>query len=213
MKKLLAAALIAVGMVASAAADSLKGINFSLPINTKTWEADTDYGTSTEDVETLGYGLNFHSMSAGKEGFSFSSIFNVGLGKATLSSDDFADDLDGYFVDLKWGWGIFPVNNERIILGFHAFVGIDMLYFEKSIGDWTTSAFDFDVLFGADAVFGFKFGGGMSLMAGLDVGTNVAGACIMWITGPGIEDTDGNDFSYGVNGFVVKPRIGFSWGL
>ena len=88
-----------------------------------------------------------------------------------------------------------------------------MYYYTEEKYGITFNALDFYILFGADAVFAFKFGGGMSLMAGLDVGTNVAGYGLYWLTGDSVVDSDGDTFTYGLNGFVVKPRIGISWGL
>ena len=216
MKKLLVAAVIAVCALGSAAAErvSVKGLNLSFPYCTKSITVDDDDVDGKVDLNSFGYGINYQSMSAGSGNWGFSSIFGVGLGavNAELGSDDAIlskPDFTGGNFNLKWGWGIAPVSNERVVLGIHGMIGFDFFYGTTTINSADAYLLDFDFWIGADCLCAIKLSGNFALTAGLDLVSNFYGAGGFGVEGNLLSDSW--SFSYTASGITAIPRVGISW--
>ena len=223
MKKIVIAVLAAGVLAFSAFADGtkIKGLSFSLPVSSKTWNVDwfdayDDDDYIDVDSDSVSFDVNYNSMSvsSGKDwGFSF--LFNVGAGytSTTLSSEKSSVDLDltGGNVNLKFGWGVAPRCRENIIFAVHGFIAVDGSYVEGTKLNTDYNAVDIDFMIGGDCFCVIPLSKGFGLTLGLDIGVNAAGAGVLRSSTGDDDDDSGDTFTYSGSGVTVTPRLGICW--
>ena len=214
MKKIAAVVIFAISLAGSAFAEdvSIKGLNFSVPLCRKTGDTDS---THKLDFSSLGFGVNFNKMSVtGGEDWGYSSVFGAGIGYAdsTMKNryNDASCDFSGIDLNVKWGWGIAPLCREKIILAVHVFAGLDLCYLEAEESTYKYATYDFDVLLGGDIFCAVRIVKNLSLTAGIDIASNLAG---FGTVSAEFDDHGGVTASYKYvgSGFYAAPRVGISW--
>ena len=229
MKKIIAT-LFALGLAAASAfADQvMHALDFSIPIENRTYSLDGDIGDYDDKIDTsaVGFNFNYDRMAVGDSGFSF--IFGLGMGYEKLSFDDYVD-FNNYDMKIKLGWGGSPIHGDNMLLSIHGYTGFDITAGagSKSGTDWIFA--DFGMPIGVDAVFAIKLSGSFGLTAGLDIGTNLfkvgglfgeykyeyeeyhSGYYSGYYTTE-TETKSSSDFvSCVFNGFSITPKIGICW--
>ena len=222
MKKIVIAVLAAGVLAFSAFADGtkIKGLSFSLPVSSKTWNVDSWDGWDDVviDVESssVAFDVNYNSMSvsSGKD-WGFSYLFNIGAGynSTTLSYEKWSEDIDlsGGNVNLKFGWGVAPRCRENIIFAVHGFIAVDGSYVEGTKLDTDFNAVDIDFMIGGDCFCVIPLSKGFGLTLGLDIGVNAAGAGVLRSSTGDDDDDSGDTFTYSGSGVTVTPRLGICW--
>jgi hypothetical protein len=223
MKKLLIAAAACCVMSVSAFADGtkIKGLSFSLPVSSKTWNVDYFDAYDDDDYidvesDSVSFDVNYNSMSVSSgEDWGFSFLFNVGAGytSTTLSCEKWPVDVDltGGNFNLKFGWGVAPLCRENIILAVHGFIAVDGSYVEGTKLNTDFDAVDLDFIIGGDCFCVIPLSDGFGLTLGLDIGVNAAGAGVLGSSIGDDEDDSGDAFTYRGSGVTVTPRLGICW--
>ena len=230
MKKIIAIALLVTLAMTSVSARSrsrsknadtiLHSLNFSVPFSSKTLTLEDDWGDIEVDADFTGFGINYNLMSVSKNGLSF--IGGAGIGYAGMNTTwkdaalDYSSDAGGAYLGGKFGVGYAPLNTDKIVLGFHGFIGINTSLVVGD-GEYTYTEYGYAhsknetctitnvcCPLGIDAMFAYKLSKTFGLTAGLDLSLN--------LVDKGKYGLHKHDDSFSANGSGnVELRFGICW--
>lgn len=225
MKKILA--LVAAAFMLSSsvfATEVLHNIDFSIPIDSQTWDSDDFedfFGENSADASMVGFNfIDYSRMTIAESGFSFLFGAYIGYDGLNLDFDGVDEDFAGMDFGVKFGWGGTPVNTDKFVLSIHGFFspsfviagGSDTVVHYSYDGDTIYKddadliAYLFDFKIGADVVFAFRINDSIGLNAGFDLYTNIGAGFVGW-------SDDYGDESYvfsSVGGVGFVPRFGLT---
>lgn len=210
MRKLMSFLFLALFFASGVFAEKiLHNFDFSIPLEKQTWKFD-DSNRDSIDAYLAGFNFDYSRMSIKDSGFSF--IFGAYSGYTFINSGEMDNTLEGLDMGVKFGWGGTPIDNGRIVLSVHGFLGINMKVASTDVDEgydggedtYTAeyTASEFGLKFGADAVLVFRLTNVLALNAGLDIYANFMGGATDYYDGYGTFQVNG--------GIGCVPRLGLT---
>lgn len=171
-----------------------------MPFENERWKI----GDGHTDFSSLGIEFNWTRLRVKPNGYS--SVFGIGLGYNSGEIDN-GFDVDGIDFNLRFGWGIAPVQGDGdLILAIHFIFGLDVKMLDEASEGYECSATYVDLMLGGDFILAYALSESFGVLAGADITTNVLGLGVLSVDSPKTDDSW--LISYQFSGINIVPRLG-----